>query len=466
MPKKTIIPLRTPMPEQAPEVRAHNYQEVTFGYTAEQAMQEARRCLECAKPGCMAGCPVNVDIPAFLKLVECGDFRAAVGLIKQTNALPAITGRVCPQEVQCEGVCLLAKKFEPVAIGRLERFVADWEAKEGIEQTPSSVNPSGKKVAVVGSGPAGLTVAADLARWGHSVTIFEALHESGGVLSYGIPEFRLPKTIVKREVDYVCSLGVEIKHDFIVGNTATVDELLETYDAIFLGTGAGLPWFLGIPGENLGGVYSSNEYLTRSNLMKAYRFPDYDTPIALGRRVVTIGGGNTAMDAARTALRLGAEESIIVYRRSRAEMPARAEEIHHAEQEGVKFYLLTSPVALYGENGRLTEFECQRNELGEPDSSGRRRPVPIEGSNFRFPVDVAVIAIGQSPSPLISKTTKDLETAKGGIVMVDKASMKTSKKGVFAGGDVVTGGATVIMAMGQAKIAASAIQEYLQTGTW
>lgn len=466
MPKKTIIPLRTPMPEQAPEVRAHNYQEVTFGYTAEQAMQEARRCLECAKPGCMAGCPVNVDIPAFLKLVECGDFRAAVSLIKQTNALPAITGRVCPQEVQCEGVCLLAKKFEPVAIGRLERFVADWEAKEGIDQTPSSAKPTGKKVAIVGSGPAGLTVAADLARWGHSVTIFEALHESGGVLSYGIPEFRLPKAIVKREVDYVCSLGVEIKLDFIVGNTATVDELLETYDAIFLGTGAGLPWFLGIPGENLGGVYSSNEYLTRSNLMKAYRFPDYDTPIALGRKVVTIGGGNTAMDAARTALRLGAEESIIVYRRSQAEMPARAEEIHHAEQEGVKFYLLTSPVAFYGENGRLTEFECQRNELGEPDSSGRRRPVPIEGSNFRFPVDVAVIAIGQSPSPLISKTTKDLETAKGGIVMVDKASMKTSKRGVFAGGDVVTGGATVIMAMGQAKIAASAIQEFLQTGTW
>ncbi|HVP20631.1 MAG TPA: NADPH-dependent glutamate synthase [Anaerolineaceae bacterium] len=466
MPKKTIIPLRNPMPEQPPLERVHNFNEVTYGYSAEQAIAEARRCLECAKPGCKAGCPVNVDIRSFLERIEEGDFRSAIDIIKLTNALPAITGRVCPQEVQCEETCLLAKKYEPVAIGRLERFVADWEASEGLSNNPRQVKPSGKKVAVVGSGPAGLTVAADLARTGHQVTIFEALHASGGVLSYGIPEFRLPKSIVKREVDYVCSLGVEIKHDFIVGNTATVDELLETYDAVFLGTGAGLPWFLGIPGENLGGVYSSNEYLTRSNLMKAYRFPDYDTPIAIGRRVVTIGGGNTAMDAARTALRLGAEESIIVYRRSRAEMPARAEEIHHAEQEGVQFHLLTSPLRFFGENGRLTGLECLKNELGEPDASGRRRPVPIADSNFRIETDVAIIAIGQSPSPLISKTTRDLQTAKDGIVTVDKTSMKTSKKGVFAGGDVVTGGATVIMAMGQAKIAASAINEYLETGSW
>lgn len=466
MPKKTIIPHRNPMPEQPPAERAHNFQEVTLGYSAEQAMAEARRCLECVKPGCTPGCPVNVDIPAFLKLVEKGDFQQAVNLVKVVNALPAITGRVCPQENQCEGVCLLCKKFEPVAIGRLERFVADWEAEQGHPPAPRIAPSTGKKVGVVGSGPAGLTAAADLARLGHKVAIFEALHESGGVLVYGIPEFRLPKSIVRREVDYVRSLGVEIFHDYIVGATATLDELLETYDAVFLGTGAGLPWFMGIPGEDLAGVYSSNEYLTRTNLMKAYRFPDYDTPISIGRRVVTIGGGNTAMDAARTALRLGAEESIVVYRRSRAEMPARAEEIHHAEQEGVKFHLLTTPVAFYGEKECLRGLNCIQNKLGEPDASGRRKPVPIEGSNFHIPADVAIIAIGQSPSPLISKTTADLKTAKGGIIEVDKASMKTSKRGVFAGGDVVTGGATVIMAMGQAKIAAKTIHDYLQTNQW
>lgn len=466
MPKKSIIPQKTPMPEQAPEIRRHNYAEVTFGYSAEQAIAEAARCLECAKPSCMQGCPVNINIPGFLKLVEVGDFRGALNLIKETNALPAICGRVCPQESQCEGACVLNKKYEPVAIGRLERFVADWERENPVE-TETLIAPStGKKVAVVGSGPAGLTVAADLAHKGHHITIFEALHEPGGVLVYGIPEFRLPKSIVKHEVDNICSLGVEIKKDFIVGNSITVDELLEEFDAVFLGTGAGLPWFLDIPGENLGGVYSSNEYLTRANLMKAYRFPEYDTPVARGRRVVTVGAGNTAMDAARTALRLGAEESIIVYRRSRAEMPARAEEIHHAEQEGVKLHLLTTPVAFHGEDGRLTELECLRNELGEADASGRRRPVPVEGSNFRIPADVAIIAIGQSPSPLITGTTPDLKTAKGGILTVESSSMKTSKKGVFAGGDVVTGGATVIVAMGQAKIAARAIQEYLETGVW
>ncbi len=325
---------------------------------------------------------------------------------------------------------------------------------------------TGKKFAIAGSGPAGLTVAADLARLGHKVTIFEALHAAGGVLVYGIPEFRLPKSIVGREVDYVRSLGVEVVKDFIVGSTATVDELLEEYDAIFLGTGAGLPWFMNLPGENLGGVYSSNEYLTRANLMKAYRYPEYDTPIAIGERVITIGGGNTAMDSARTALRLGAKESVIVYRRSRAEMPARVEEIHHAEQEGVQFYFLTTPLAFHGENGRVAALECLKNELGEPDASGRRRPVQIADSNFKIEADVMVVAIGQSPSPLIAQTTPELSIAKNGTVVVSRETMKTSKKGVFAGGDIITGGATVILAMGQAKTAAAAIDEYLRTGEW
>ena len=466
MNKKSIVPRRTPMGEQPPEVRAHNYEEVTYGYTLEEAMAEAARCLDCIKPTCMPGCPVKINIPGFLRHITEGNFQAAVDLIKQTNALPAITGRVCPQETQCEGVCVLTKKYEAVAIGRLERFVADWEAQQGTAAIPELPASSGKKVAIAGSGPAGLTVAADLARMGHKVTIYEALHEAGGVLVYGIPEFRLPKSIVKREVDYVRGLGVEVVKDFIVGNTATVDELLEEYDAVFLGTGAGLPWFMGLPGENLGGVYSSNEYLTRANLMKAYRYPEYDTPIAVGQTVITIGGGNTAMDAARTALRLGAKESIIVYRRSRAEMPARAEEIHHAEQEGVKFHLLTTPVAFHGENGRVSALECLKNELGEPDASGRRRPVPVPDSNFQIPADVMVVAIGQSPSPIIAKTTPELSIAKNGTVVVSQESMKTSKKGVFAGGDIITGGATVILAMGQAKTAAAAIDEYLRTGEW
>jgi glutamate synthase (NADPH) small chain len=466
MAKKQIIPHKIPMLEQPPEERIHNYNEVPHGYTAEQAVAEARRCLECAKPACMQGCPVNINVPGFLKLVAEQDFRGAINLIKETNALPAITGRVCPQETQCEGQCALCKKYESVAIGRLERFVADWEAAQGPLPVPELPPPTGKKVAVIGSGPAGLTVAADLARLGHHITIFEALHEAGGVLVYGIPEFRLPKAIVKREVQYVCSLGAKLVKDFVVGNAATVDELLEEFDAVFLGTGAGLPWFLGIPGENLGGVYSANEYLTRANLMKAYRFPEYDTPIARGQSVVTIGGGNVAMDSARTALRLGAQNSIIVYRRSRAEMPARAEEIHHAEQEGVQFHLLTGPVAFYGENGRVKEIECIQMELGEPDASGRRRPVPVKDSNFRIPCDIVIVAVGQSPSPLIPKTTPDLKLAKHGGVTVDASTMKTSKKGVFAGGDVATGGATVILAMGQAKIAAKAIDEYLRTGVW
>jgi glutamate synthase (NADPH/NADH) small chain len=467
MAKKQIIPTKTPMPEQPPAERIKNFDEVPYGYTLEQAMAEAQRCLQCPRPACIEGCPVNINIPGFLKLVAEGDFRGAINLIKETNALPAVTGRVCPQEEQCEGRCALSKRFESVAVGRLERFVADWEAAEGSLSIPDLPPPTGKKVAVVGSGPAGVTVAADLVKLGHQVTIFEALHEAGGVLVYGIPEFRLPKAIVRREVEYVCSLGVKLVKDFVVGTAATVDELLEEYDAVFLGTGAGLPWFLNIPGENLNGVYSANEYLTRANLMKAYRFPEYDTPIVHGRRVATVGGGNVAMDSARSALRLGAAESLIVYRRSRDEMPARAEEIHHAEQEGVQFELLTTPVALHGNgNGWVKEIECIRNELGEPDASGRRRPVPIKDSNFRIPADVVVLAIGQSPNPLIPKTTPDLKTAKYGVVVVDDETMKTSKKGVFAGGDVATGGATVILAMGQGKKAARAIHEYLTTGEW
>jgi len=467
MSKKQIIPKKTPMPEQPPAERTKNYDEVPYGYTAEQAMAEAKRCIECGRPLCIDGCPVNINIPVFLKSVNEGDFRGAINLIKETNALPAVTGRVCPQEDQCEGKCALSKRFESVAIGRLERFVADWEVAQRSMPIPELPPPTGKKVAVVGSGPAGLTVAADLAKKGHHVTIFEALHEAGGVLVYGIPEFRLPKAIVRREVEYVCRLGVKLVKDFVVGAASTLDELLEEYDAVFLGTGAGLPWFLNVPGENLNGVYSANEYLTRANLMKAYRFPEYDTPIVRGKHVATVGGGNVAMDSARTALRLGAEESIIFYRRSRGEMPARAEEIHHAEQEGVRFELLTTPVAFHGDKGGwVKEIECIRNELGEPDASGRRRPVPIKGSNFRIPVDVVVLAIGQSPNPLIPKTTPDLKTGKNGVVIIDSETGKTSKKGVFAGGDVATGGATVILAMGQAKKAAKAIDEYFKTGQW
>ena len=465
--KKKIVPTKTPMPEQPAAERVANFEEVPYGYTPEQAMAEAKRCLECPKPGCGAGCPVGIDVPGFLTLVAQGDFRGAINLVKQANALPAITGRVCPQEEQCEAGCLLCKKYESVAIGRLERFVADWEAAQGPVPIPDLPPQTGKKVGVVGSGPAGLTVAADLARLGHQVTIFEALHEAGGVLVYGIPEFRLPKAIVRREVEYVCHLGVKLVKDFVVGTMATLDELLKEFDAVFLGTGAGLPWFMNIPGENLNGVYSANEYLTRANLMKAYRFPEFDTPIVRGRRVATVGGGNVAMDSARSALRLGAAESLIVYRRSRSEMPARAEEIHHAEQEGVHLELLTTPVALYGNgNGWVKEMECIRNELGAPDASGRRRPVPLPGSNFRIPADVVVVSIGQSPNPLIPKTTPELKTGKGDVVVVDPQTMKTSKRGVFAGGDVITGGATVILAMGQAKTAARAIDEYLRTGQW
>jgi len=466
MPK--IVPTKTPMPEQDPAIRRRNYDEVPLGYTPELAIEEAKRCLQCKKPECMQGCPVGIDIPGFLQLVAEGYFIQAAQLIKQTNALPAVTGRVCPQEEQCEGRCALAKKFESVGIGRLERFVADYESAQGAVEIPEVPPATGKRVAVVGSGPAGITVAADLALMGHQVKMFEALHEPGGVLVYGIPEFRLPKAIVAREVNYVCSLGVDLETDVVIGLTYTIDELLEEYDVVFLGTGAGLPWFLGVPGENLNGVFSANEYLTRANLMRAYDFPRYDTPPIRGDRVVTVGGGNVAMDSARTALRLGAKHSTIVYRRSRTEMPARQEEIHHAEQEGVEFALLTNPVGFYStdNSGWVREVECIRMELGEPDASGRRRPVAVPNSNFRIPVDVVVISIGQSPNPLIPQTTPEINTGKNGVIIVDPDSGKTSMRGVFAGGDVATGGATVILAMGAGKQAAKAMHEFLTTGEW
>jgi glutamate synthase (NADPH/NADH) small chain len=453
---------RTPMPEQEPKVRARNFKEVPIGYTPEMAQAEASRCLHCKKPACVKGCPVNVQIPEFIKLVCEGKFLEASWKIKETNALPAVCGRVCPQENQCEAQCVLGKKGEPVAIGRLERFVSDFERESGEVRLPELPAKTGKKIAVVGSGPAGLTCAGDLILRGHDVTIFEALHEAGGVLIYGIPEFRLPKAIVKKEVEYLQKLGVKLEVNSVVGKLDTVDELLQEFDAIFLGTGAGLPVFLRIPGENLNGVYSANEFLTRSNLMKAYEFPEFDTPIVKGRNVAVFGAGNVAMDSARTALRFGAENVYIVYRRSRNEMPARAEEIHHAEEEGVQLKLLCNPLRFISdENGWVKQVELVRMELGEPDSSGRRRPVPIEGSNFFLDIDTAIIAIGTSPNPLIPSTTEGLDISKKGTIIADEETGKTSKDGVYAGGDAVTGAATVILAMGAGKKAADAIHEYV-----
>lgn len=462
-----ISPKRTPMQEQPPAQRRHNFDEVPYGYTPDEAIAEAKRCLQCKKPSCVNGCPVQVDIPGFIREVAQGNFLEAVKVMKRTNILPAICGRVCPQEVQCEGSCVLGKKGEPVAIGNLERFIADWEATQPQCVMCEIQPPTGKRVAVVGAGPAGLTVAGDMKRLGHSVTIFEALHKPGGVLMYGIPEFRLPKAVVEREVNFLVSMGVELKLDWVIGKLLTIDELLSEFDAVFVGTGAGLPLFMGIPGENSLGVYSANEYLTRSNLMKAYLFPKYDTPIVRGKQVAVIGGGNVAMDAARTALRLGAERVVLIYRRSRDEMPARAAEIHHAEEEGVEFQLLTNPGRfIAGENGWVKQVECLRMQLGEPDASGRRRPIPIPGSEFRISVDTVVVAIGNSPNPLIPQTTPGLETTKRGTVVVDPDTGKTTKKGVFAGGDIVTGAATVILAMGAGRIAARAMDEYLRTGVW
>ena len=460
---------RQPMPEQPPEVRRKNFREVPFGLTPDLAILEASRCIQCKNPACIKGCPVNIKIPEFIHLVRQGKFVEAARKIKEDNTLPAVCGRVCPQEEQCEMPCVIGKKGEPVAIGRLERFVADFERVTGNVVVPEVAPPTGKRVAVVGAGPAGLTVAGDLVQLGHDVTIFEALHKPGGVLMYGIPEFRLPKDIVQSEVDYICSLGAKLECDVVIGKTITIDELLgeEKFDACFVVTGAGLPYFMNIPGENLIGIYSANEYLTRSNLMKAYLFPVADTPLFRGKHVAVVGGGNVAMDAARTALRMGAEKVYLVYRRSKKEMPARMEEIHHAEEEGVEFHLLTNPIRFLGnDEAWVTEIECQRMELGEPDASGRRRPVPVKGSEFRLSVDTVVMSIGNGANPLVPATTPGLDTNKWGNILADQETGKTSKKGVFAGGDIVIGAATVILAMGAGRKAGAAIHEYLKTGVW
>jgi len=452
------------MPEQDPNIRNKNFLEVALGYTEEMAREEAQRCLQCKNKPCVAGCPVNVQIPEFIKLVAEGRFEEAYGKIRETNSLPGVCGRVCPQETQCEQLCVRAKKGESVAIGRLERYVADWymaNRKNKVE----SVEAKNKKVAVVGSGPAGLTCAGDLAKLGYDVTIFEAFHVPGGVLMYGIPEFRLPKSLVQKEIDTVKELGVKIMTNMVIGKVFSLDELIEEgYEAIFIGSGAGLPSFMGIPGENLNGVYSANEFLTRINLMKAYKFPDCDTPVKIGKNVAVVGGGNVAMDAARCAKRLGAENVYIVYRRSEAEMPARLEEVHHAREEGIIFKLLTNPTRIEGtEDGWVKGIECSEMVLGEPDSSGRRRPVPKEGSEHVVDVDTVVIAIGQSPNPLIKSTTPGLETQKWGGIIVEEETGATSKAAVYAGGDAVTGAATVILAMGAGKKAAAAIDKYLSS---
>ena len=457
---------RVSMPRQAPRLRARNFNEVALGYSLEQAQAEAGRCIQCPRHPCIDGCPVEIDIPGFIKAVGDGDMPEAVRILKDKNSLPGICGRVCPQETQCEATCVLAKKGAPIAIGRLERYVADWE-RANMESVSSPViqpTPTGKRVAVVGSGPAGLTAAADLAKLGHSVTIFEALHVAGGVLMYGIPEFRLPKDIVQAEVNYVVSLGVRIELDSVVGKTISVDDLLNSgYQAVFLGPGAGAPMFLNIPGENLNGIYSANEFLTRVNLMKAYRFPEYDTPVKIGRWVGVIGGGNVAMDAARCALRLGAEEVYIIYRRSEVEMPARREEVENAKEEGIQFKLLTNPKRYIGNDQNwVVGMECYEMELGEPDASGRRRPIAIPGSEFIIKVDLAIAALGTRPNPIIPSATDGLETTRWGTIVADEVIGKTTKPAVWAGGDIVTGAATVISAMGAGKRAAADIDQYLQ----
>ena len=450
------------MPEQDPKKRIKNFKEVPLGYTPELAIEEAKRCLQCKKRPCTKGCPVEIDIPEFIKEIAEGNFDKAAEIIKSKNSLPAVSGRVCPYENQCEGECTLLKIGEPVAIGRLERFIADYERNKGVKP-PKKVKSTGKKVAVVGAGPAGLTCAGDLAKMGHAVTVYEAFHAPGGVLMYGIPEFRLPKAIVHSEVDYIKSLGVEINYDVVVGKTIAVEELLEEFDAVFIGTGAGLPRWLNIPGESLDGVYSANEFLTRINMMKAYDFPNYNTPCNVGEKVATFGAGNVAMDCARTSLRMGAKKSYIIYRRSEKEMPARNEEIEHAKEEGVIFKLLTNPVEFIGdENGKLKSLKCIEMELGEPDESGRRRPIPKKGSEFVIDIDTALVAIGQSPNPLIPMTFKEIETERWGNIKTDENGC-TSVPGVFAGGDIATGAATVILAMGAGKKSARAIDEYLKS---
>lgn len=464
-----IDPKKHEMPAQDPKVRAHNFEEVALGYSEETALAEAARCLNCKNRPCVAGCPVNVQIPEFIQKVKEGDFEAAYQIISETSSLPAVCGRVCPQETQCEEVCSLGIKFDPVGIGRLERFVADWH-NEHVKEAAVAPEPNGHKVAIVGAGPAGLTCAGDLAKKGYKVSIYEALHTPGGVLVYGIPEFRLPKAIVAREVEGLKDLGVEVVTNAVIGKTLTIDELFEMgFEAIFVGSGAGLPSFMNIPGESLTGVYSANEYLTRSNLMKAYK-DNPNTPIMKGGKVAVVGGGNVAMDAARTALRLGAEKVYIVYRRSMEELPARAEEVEHAEEEGIEFNLLCNPIEILGynnpddprdpKNGTVKGIRCIRMELGEPDDSGRRRPVPVKGSEFELEVDAVIMAIGTSPNPLIKDTTEGLEVNRRGGIVVDDGGL-TSREAVFAGGDAVTGAATVISAMGAGKVAAASIDEYL-----
>ena len=455
------------MPEQDGNLRRNNFNEVNLGLTEELALLEAQRCIQCPKPTCVEGCPVGVKIKDFISLVADGRYIEASLKIKEDNMLPAVCGRVCPQEEQCEAKCVTGKKNEPVAIGRLERFVADYERKNSKQRIPKLIPKTGNKVAIIGSGPAGLSCAADLIQMGHDVTVFEALHELGGVLIYGIPEFRLPKDIVKVEIESLKDMGVEFKTNAVIGFTDTLDELLQNgYDAAFIAVGAGLPYFLNIEGENLNGVYSSNEFLTRVNLMKAYRFPEFDTPVfdCKDKNVAIFGGGNTAMDAVRTSKRLGAKNAYIIYRRSEVELPARKEEVHHAKQEGIEFTFLANPLKFIGDkNGWLKSVQLQKMELGEPDASGRRRPLPVKDSEYTLEIDMAVIAIGNGSNPIIQKTTTDLEFNKWGNIVVDEETMKTSKEGVFAGGDIVTGGATVILAMGAGRKAAKAINEYLDS---
>ena len=463
MEKRNMSLEKVKMPEQDPDVRNKNFDEVALGYTPEMAMEEAQRCLHCKNKPCVGGCPVNVPIPEFIEKVAAGDFEAAYQVITRENALPAICGRVCPQEDQCEGRCVRGIKGEPVGIGRMERFVADYHMAKG-DTTVPEIEKNGIKVAVIGCGPSGITCAGELARKGYDVTVFEALHKPGGVLSYGIPEFRLPKALVAKEIENVEKLGVDIETNVIVGKSITIDDLMsDGYKAVFIGSGAGLPKFLNIPGENLLGVYSANEFLTRVNLMKAFKFPETPTPVKIGKKVAVVGAGNVAMDAARTAKRLGAEEVYIVYRRSEEECPARLEEVHHAKEEGIIFKFLNSPCKILGdENGYVTGMEVVKQELGEPDASGRRRPIPIEGSNYVMDVDSVIISVGTSPNPLLRTTTPGLDTQKWGGIIVDEATMETSKEYVYAGGDAVTGAATVILAMGAGKTAAAAIDEKLK----
>lgn len=459
--KPKISHTKTAMPVQGPSVRVKNFREVALGYTPEMAAEEADRCLQCKDPACIRGCPVNVPIPGFIKAIREGNLQAAIQIVKEKNLLPAVCGRVCPQEEQCEKHCLLGKKHEPVGIGRLERFIADWEQQTCTIRLPEIASPNGKKVAVIGSGPAGLTCAFDLAKRGYKVTIFEALHDPGGVLFYGIPEFRLPKEIVKCEIELLRRMGVEIVLNAVIGKLITLDEIMQEFDACFIGTGAGLPKFMNIEGENLNGVYSANEFLTRNNLMRAYMNPEYDTPVIKGERVVVVGGGNVAMDSVRTALRLGAKEGTIIYRRTKTEMPARQEEVSHAQEEGVRFEFLASPVRIIGNNGWVEAVECVKMELSKPEKGGRRRAVAIEGSEFRVPADVVIMAVGTEANPLVPRSAKDLAVNMRGYIIANEQTGMTSRKGIFAGGDIVTGSATVISAMGAGRRAAQAIHQYI-----